>query len=729
MNRRFKAIETAQNRAPIFVQPPDNKISSYFGCNVFDDQKMERHLSSDAFKQLKESITSGASISPEISDQVAVAMKTWATSRGVTHFTHWFHPLTGMTAEKHDSFFTVRDGRPIEEFEGKALFQQIPNASGFPTGGLRSTFEARGYTMWDSSSPAFIMEIGSGKTLFIPTIFLASTGVALDYKSPLLKSITYLNKHAVEVSQLFDRFITKVTPKLGCEQEFFLLDDALFNARPDLVMTGRTLVGELSAKGQELNDHYFGSIPERIYSFLLDLEQNCHKVGIPIRTRHNETAPSQFEIVPEFEEVNISVDHNQLLMDLLKRTSKRHGLRVLLHEKPFEGINGSAKHNNWSLHSNTGKNLLSPGETPRKNMLFLTFLVNTIKAIHDFPDVIRASIASAGNDQRLGRGGAPPADISLFIGEGLTKVLQDIEKLGDDWMRDENRKQELKMDIHNKIPEFLLDITDNNRTSPIAFTGNKFELRIVGAGHNSASPMIVMNTIVGQQLKAFKQRVDGLVKEKKLKKDTAILNALRETIKESKTILFEGDNYDLERKKTLEKQKKQLAKDTPNALDAYLKPSSIKLFEDAKVLMKSELLARRENLLVRYSKQYIIDAKAMIGLVRNFILPAVFRYQNELIDFINKVQSAKLKPELFALQNNLLESISKEVNTLFELIEQLDIESKNVENTIDIKEQADNAQVKIIPLLRSIRSHVNYLEQFISDDLWPIPKLSELLHM
>jgi len=722
VNRRFKAIETAQNRAPIFVQPPDDKISSYFGCNVFDDQKMERFLSTQAFKQLKQSIAAESTISPEISDQVAVAMKTWATSKGVTHYTHWFHPLTGMTAEKHDSFFTVRDGRPIEEFEGNALFQQHPNASGFPTGGLRSTFEARGYTMWDSSSPAFIMEIGSGKTLFIPTIFLAYTGVALDYKSPLLKSIAYLNKNAVAVCQLFDRFITKVTPKLGCEQEFFLVDEALYNARPDLVMTGRTLVGQLSAKGQELNDHYFGSIPERIYSFLLDLEQNCHKVGIPIQTRHNETAPSQFEIVPQYEEVNISIDHNQLLMDLLKRTSKRHGLRVLLHEKPFEGVSGSAKHNNWSIHTNTGKNLLTPGDTPRKNMLFLAFLVNTIKAIHDFPDIIRASVASAGNDRRLGRGGAPPSDVTVFIGEGLTKVLQDIEKLGDEWLKDENRKQELKMDIHNKIPEFLLDNTDSNRTSPIAFTGNKFELRIVGSKHNSASPMIVINTIVGKQLESFKKRVDGLIKDEKLKKDAAILNALRETIKESKSILFEGDNYSPKRKDIL-------AKHTPNALDAYLKPSCIALFEAAKVLSASEIYARRDNLLLRYTKQYLIDARAMTELVSTIILPAAFRYQQELINFIKEAKALGLKPEMFSFQNSNLNTIGELSNKLHQFILDLDTEYQKVEKVSDIKEKAQIAESNIIPILDHIRYIVNDLEQLIADDIWPIPKLNELLQM
>ncbi|MBL7711486.1 MAG: glutamine synthetase III, partial [Chitinophagaceae bacterium] len=543
------------------------RITAIFNSNVFTERIMREYLSDEAYKSLVNSRKNGTRVERRVADQVASGMKAWAEERGVTHYTHWFQPLTGTTAEKHDSFFTIKsDGTAIELFDGDTLIQQEPDASSFPNGGIRATFEARGYTAWDPSSPAFIMESGYGKTLCIPTIFIAYNGESLDYKAPLIKSVAALDKAAVDVCHYFDKNVQKVNVTLGWEQEYFLVDEAIANARPDLVMCGRTLVGHAPAKGQQLEDHYFGSIPDRVFAFMQDYEQEAYKLGIPLRTRHNEVAPSQFECAPIFEEVNIAVDHNTLLMDIMAKVAKRHKLKVLLHEKPFAGVNGSGKHNNWSLATDTGVNLLSPGKTPRTNLMFLTFFVNTIKAVHDNADLLRAVIASASNDHRLGANEAPPAIISVYLGKYLSEVLNEVEtRVGDTFS--EQDEQLLKLDIHKHIPEVMMDNTDRNRTSPFAFTGNKFEFRAVGSSANCASPMTVLNTMMAETLKQFKKDVDAHI-EKGEKKEVAIMHVLRNYIAASKVIRFEGDNYSDEWAAEAKKRGLNNFKTTPEALAA-----------------------------------------------------------------------------------------------------------------------------------------------------------------
>ena len=541
MSLRFNALNNLLQSNQVTTEA-STKITAIFAENVFTLQVARQFLSDEAYKSLTGSIKAAQKIDRSMAAQIANGIRAWAETKGVTHFTHWFQPLTGTTAEKHDSFFTLKgDGTPIEQFEGDALIQQEPDASSFPSGGLRATFEARGYTAWDPSSPAFIMDIGLGKTLCIPTIFVSYTGESLDYKAPLLKALEALNHAAVDVCNYFDRNVNKVTPTLGWEQEYFVIDEGLFNARPDLLLCGRTVFGHNPAKGQQLEDHYFGSIPERIYAFMRDFETESYRLGIPLRTRHNEVAPAQFECAPIFEEVNIAVDHNTLLMDIMTRVAARHKLRVLLHEKPFAGINGSGKHNNWSLATDTGVNLLAPGKTPKTNLMFLTFFVNSIKAVHDYAELLRASIASASNDFRLGANEAPPAIISVFIGQYLSKVLQDVKERVTAKM-DETDETMLKMEIHKSIPELMMDNTDRNRTSPFAFTGNKFEFRAVGSSANCANPMTVLNTIMAETLKGFKKDVDTLI-EKGEKKEIAIMHVIREYIVASERILFEGDGY------------------------------------------------------------------------------------------------------------------------------------------------------------------------------------------
>ncbi|MES1225258.1 MAG: glutamine synthetase III, partial [Bacteroidota bacterium] len=592
-----------------------------------------KYLSDEAFKSLQSSIKAAQKVDREMANQIANGIRAWAESKGVTHYTHWFQPLTGTTAEKHDSFFTIKsDGTPIEEFDGNALIQQEPDASSFPSGGLRATFEARGYTAWDPSSPAFIMAIDNGSTLCIPTIYVSYTGESLDYKAPLLKALESLDKAAVAVCNYFDKNVSRVTATLGWEQEYFVIDEGLFNARPDLVLCGRTVFGHSSAKNQQLEDHYFGSIPERIYAYMRDFEAESYKLGIPLRTRHNEVAPAQFECAPIFEEVNLAVDHNTLLMDVMARVASRHNLRVLLHEKPFAGINGNGKHNNWSMATDTGVNLLAPGKTPKTNLMFLTFFVNSIKAVNDYADVLRASIASAPNDHRLGANEAPPAIISVFIGQYLAKVLEDIkERVGDKF--DEQDESMLKIDIHKSIPELLLDNTDRNRTSPFAFTGNKFEFRAVGSSANCANPMTVLNVIMAETLKQFKKEVDALI-EKGEKKEIAIMHVIREYIVSSENILFEGDGYSEEWEKEAEKRGLPNVKTTPLALDAMITDKAKNLFESNNVYSHIELEARHEIELEKYIKKVQIESRIMGELATGHILPAAIRYQNTLISNI-----------------------------------------------------------------------------------------------
>jgi glutamine synthetase len=629
---RFDAITHITSNGQSAVEG-STKITAIFGENVFTHKTARKYLSDEAYKSLMSSIRSGQKIDRAMAHQIANGIRSWAETKGVTHFTHWFQPLTGTTAEKHDSFFTIKgDGTPIEQFEGDALIQQEPDASSFPSGGLRATFEARGYTAWDPSSPAFIMEIGQGKTLCIPTIFVSYTGESLDYKAPLLKALESLNKSAVDVCNYFDRNVTRVTATLGWEQEYFVIDEGLHNARPDLVMCGRTVFGHSPAKGQQLEDHYFGSIPERVYAFMRDYEEESYRLGIPLRTRHNEVAPAQFECAPIFEEVNLAVDHNTLLMDIMYRVASRHHLRVLLHEKPFAGINGSGKHNNWSMATDTGINLLAPGKTPKTNLMFLTFFVNTIKAVHDYSDILRASIASAQNDHRLGANEAPPAIISVFIGEFLTKVLNDIkERVGDKF--DEQDESMLKIDIHKSIPELLLDNTDRNRTSPFAFTGNKFEFRAVGSSANCANAMTILCTIVSETLKNFKTEVDALI-EKGEKKEIAIMHVIRQYIVDSEKVLFEGDGYSDAWEKEATKRGLPNVKVAPLALDAMVTDKAKKLFEHNHVYTHSELEARHEIELEKYIKKVQIESRIMGELATSHILPPAIRYQNLLINNI-----------------------------------------------------------------------------------------------
>src|SRR5215831_12892954 len=598
---RFKAIDNLAKADGTQV-PGAAKITAIFGENVFTLKTAREFLSDEAYKSLLASIKGGKKIDRAVANQIGAGIRQWAETKGVTHYTHWFQPLTGTTAEKHDSFFTIKsDGTAIEEFDGAALIQQEPDASSFPSGGLRATFEARGYSAWDPSSPAFVMEVGNGKTLCIPTIFVSYTGESLDYKAPLLKALESMNRAAVDVCNYFDKNVTRVTATLGWEQEYFVIDEGLHNARPDLVLCGRTVFGHGPAKGQQLEDHYFASIPERIYAFMRDYEEEAYRLGIPLRTRHNEVAPSQFECAPIFEEVNLGVDHNTLLMDVMSRVASRHKLRVLLHEKPFAGINGSGKHNNWSMATDTGVNLLTPGKTPKTNLMFLTFFVNTIKAVHDYADVLRASIASAPNDHRLGANEAPPAIISVFIGQYLFKVLQDIKERVSDKM-DEQDESMLKIDIHKSIPELLMDNTDRNRTSPFAFTGNKFEFRAVGSSANCANAMTALNTILAETLKKFKHDVDDLI-DKGEKKEIAIMHVIRQYIVSSEKILFEGNNYSEEWEKEAEKRGLPNVKTTPLALDFMLTDKAKKLFEHNDIYTHVELEARHEIELEKYIKK------------------------------------------------------------------------------------------------------------------------------
>ena len=728
MSLRFNAINNLSSSQETTVENP-SRITAIFGESVFTVKTAREFLSDEAYKSLVGSIRAGQKIDRSMANQIASGIRSWAEARGVTHFTHWFQPLTGTTAEKHDSFFTIKsDGTPIEQFEGDALIQQEPDASSFPSGGLRATFEARGYTAWDPSSPAFIMEIGNGKTLCIPTIFVSYTGESLDYKAPLLKALEALNKSAVDVCNYFDRNVTRVTATLGWEQEYFVIDEGLYNARPDLVMCGRTVYGHSSAKGQQLEDHYFGSIPERIYAFMRDYENESYKLCIPLRTRHNEVAPAQYECAPIFEEVSVGVGHNSLLMDVMDRVARRHKLRVLLHEKPFAGINGSGKHNNWSMATDTGVNLLAPGKTPKTNLMFLTFFVNTIKAVNDYADVLRASIASAPNDHRLGANEAPPAIISVFIGEYLTKVLNELKERVTAKM-DETDESMLKIDIHKSIPELLLDNTDRNRTSPFAFTGNKFEFRAVGSSANCANAMTVLNTIMAETLRKFKSEVDAHV-EKGDKKEIAIMHVLRQYIVASEKVLFEGDGYSEAWQKEAEKRGLPNVKTTPLALDAMVTDKAKKLFENNDVYTHGELEARHEIELEKYIKKVQIESRIMGELATSHVLPAAIRYQNLLANNIKGLKESGLKEAAFANQKQILEKISEHISMTSDLVEKM-IEARKICNNMTgtrTKAIAYQSQVKDA-FFDDIRYHVDKIELLVDDREWYLPKYRELLFL
>ncbi|MFV0605129.1 MAG: glutamine synthetase III [Niabella sp.] len=728
MSIRFKALSTIQSSGEDLgkITP---KITTVFGSHVFDLKTAREFLSDEAYKSLVSSINAGKKIDRNVASSIANGMRAWAEQKGVTHYTHWFQPLTGTTAEKHDSFFTLKsDGTPIEQFEGDALIQQEPDASSFPNGGLRATFEARGYTAWDPSSPPFIVEIGHGRTLCIPTIFISYTGESLDYKAPLLKSVDVLNKAAVDVCNYFDRNVEKVTATLGWEQEYFVIDDGLFKARPDLIMCGRTVYGHNSAKNQQLEDHYFGAIPERVYAFMRDFENECYKLGIPLRTRHNEVAPAQFECAPIYEEVNLAVDHNTLLMDIMTRIAVKHGLRVLLHEKPFAGVNGSGKHNNWSIATDTGVNLLAPGKTPKTNLMFLTFFVNTIKAVHDYADILRASIASAPNDHRLGANEAPPAIISVFIGDYLSKVLKDIkERVNEDM--DEQDESMLKLDIHKYIPELMLDNTDRNRTSPFAFTGNKFEFRAVGSSANCANPMTALNTIMAQTLKNFKTEVDALI-EKGEKKEIAIMQVIREYIVSSEKVLFEGDGYSKAWEDEAAKRGLANVKTTPLALDGMVNEKNTKLFVDNGIYSPSELHARHEIELEKYIKKVQIEGRMMGEIATSMILPPAIRYQNLLAKNISGLKAAGLSEDAYANQKQILDKISEHINKASDLVEKM-IEARKAANKIEnTREKAIAYEEKVkAAFFDQIRYHADKLELLVDDNEWYLPKYREMLFL
>ena len=722
--KRLQAYQDVLNRTP--KQPDYNgKVSELFGKNVFHQEVMREYLPSEAFKSMMESIQSGVRLDRKMSDQVASAMKDWALTKGATHYTHWFQPLTGSTAEKHDAFFKpVGPGKAIESFNGELLVQQEPDASSFPNGGIRNTFEARGYTAWDPSSPAFVI----GKTLCIPTIFISYTGESLDYKMPLLKALTAIDQAAVDVCQYFDKNVTKVNATLGWEQEYFLIDQALFNARPDLMMTGRALFGHAAAKGQQLEDHYFGSIPERVTAFMREFETEAILLGIPVTTRHNEVAPNQFECAPIFEECNLANDHNLLLMDLMEKIARKHNFRVLLHEKPFAGVNGSGKHNNWSLGTNTGVNLLAPGKNPKSNLQFLTFFVNTIKAIHDHADILRACIASAGNDHRLGANEAPPAIISTFIGSQLSSLLDDIEKNVKAGKMTPEDKTELKLNI-GKIPQIMLDNTDRNRTSPFAFTGNKFEFRAVGSSANCASAMIVLNTIMAKQLRDFKKNVDARI-DKGESKDEAILKELQKLIKDSKKIRFEGNGYGEEWRIEAEKRGLSNLKDTPRALKVWGEKKVAKLFDDMGVLTPRELEARQEIEFENYILKIQIEARIMGDVVQSMIIPAVVEYQNKLIKNVQgliDVLGDKAGKEAAKGQIELIQRISVHLNQMKHAADHMLMERKAANKLTHAEEKAVAYCDKVRVHFDEIRYHADKLELLIDDEMWPLPKFREML--
>jgi glutamine synthetase len=729
MSLRFQAIDNLNAASLHTPTVGSSKVTAIFGENVFTLKTAREFLSAEAYKSLTASIKESKKIDRTVASQIASGLRSWAESKGVTHFTHWFQPLTGTTAEKHDSFFTLKsDGMPLEEFDSAALIQQEPDASSFPSGGLRATFEARGYTAWDPSSPAFIMEIGEGKTLCIPTIFVSYTGESLDYKAPLLKALEAMNKAAVDVCNYFDKNVSRVTATLGWEQEYFVIDEGLANARPDLLLTGRTVFGASPAKGQQLEDHYFGSIPERIYTFMRDFEQEGYKLGIPLRTRHNEVAPSQFECAPIFEDVNLAVDHNVLMMDIMDRVAKRHGLKVLIHEKPFAGINGNGKHNNWSMATDTGVNLLAPGKTPKTNLMFLTFFVNTIKAVHDHADILRAAIASASNDYRLGANEAPPAIISVFVGEYLNNVLNDIEtRVGDKF--DEQDEAILKLDLHRSIPELLLDNTDRNRTSPFAFTGNKFEFRAVGSSANCANAMIALNTIMAETLKNFKKDVDGLM-DKGDKKEIAIMHVIQKYITESKKILFEGDNYSEEWHHEAERRGLPNVAVTPLALDALVSKKGKDLFEHNKVYTHAEIEARHEIELETYIKKVQIEARVMGDLAINHIIPSAVEYQNLLAKNISALKAAGLPETSYAGQVEILNRIARHIQEVYSKVNEMIEHRKIANNMTDTRTKAiaycNDVKQRFFD---DIRYHADKLETLVNDNNWTLPKYRELLFL
>ena len=719
---RFFALRELANRHPMDVEIPSNKLSDYYGIHVFNRKKMQEYLPKEALKAIDDAIETGTPIDRSMADLIANGMKSWAKTFNVTHYTHWFQPLTDSTAEKHDGFIELADnGREaIERFSGKLLIQQEPDASSFPNGGIRNTFEARGYTAWDVSSPAFVVDT----TLCIPTIFISYTGEALDYKTPLLKALAAVDKAATEVCQLFDKSITRVYANLGWEQEYFLVDSALYNARPDLCLTGRTLMGHSSAKDQQLDDHYFGSIPPRVTAFMKELDLECHKLGIPVKTRHNEVAPNQFELAPIFEDVNLANDHNQLVMDLMKRIAQKHHFNVLLHEKPFKGVNGSGKHNNWSLCTDTGINLFAPGKNQKGNMLFITFIVNVLMMVYKNQDLLRASIVSAGNSHRLGANEAPPAILSIFLGRHLSHML---DVLGAEDSTNEEKKA-LKLGI-GRIPEILLDNTDRNRTSPFAFTGNRFEFRAVGSSANCAGAMIAINAAMAHQLNAFKAQVDSLI-TKGEGRDEAIFQVLKELINASKDIRFEGDGYSEEWKQEAARRGLTNINHVPDALMKYNDPQSREVLLGEGIFNENELNSRIEVELEKFTKKIQIESRVLGDLAINHIVPTAVAYQNRLLENLRGLKEIFTPEEYEAMsadRKDLVKEISRRVTAIKVLVKEM-TEARKTANHLDTQEEkAFSYDQHVSPYLEKIRDHIDHLEMEIDDEIWPLPKYRELL--
>lgn len=720
---RFNALNSVQNKKPLQVAE-NGKRSELFAINVFNEVAMRQLMTRDAFDAVMNAIQYGTKIDRRVADQVAASMRDWAISKGATHYTHWFQPLTGGTAEKHDAFFEpiTRDSA-IERFSGNQLVQQESDASSFPNGGIRNTFEARGYTAWDPSSPPFVY----GTVLCIPTIFIAYTGEALDNKTPLLKALSTIDQAATEVARYFDKNVSKVTCTLGCEQEYFLIDRTLANTRPDLMITGRTLLGHEAAKGQQLDDHYLGAIPSRVLAYMRDLEQECLLLGIPVKTRHNEVAPNQFELAPIFGEANLAVDQNSLLMDVMRKVAERHDFVVLFHEKPFAGVNGSGKHNNWSLVTDTGVNLFAPSKTPQKNLQFLTFFICTIKAVHEYEPLLRASVASATNDYRLGANEAPPAIVSVFIGEQLNKVLDALENMSGEEVSGKD-KTELKLNVVGKIPDLFLDTTDRNRTSPFAFTGNKFEFRAVGSKANCGKPMMVLNTIVAKQLNDFKKEVDSLI-EGGMKKEDAIFRVLRAYVKSSKAIRFEGDGYSKAWEEEAARRGLSNHKTTPEALRENITDKAIALFEGMGVLSKVELIARYEIALEEYVKTVQIESRVLGDIARNHVVPTAVRYQNTLIENVRGLKEifGDAYQEVASEQIDLIRHISEHIKVIHSTVEAMIEARKRANHLATFVERADAYCNEVKPFFDEIRYHCDKLELMIDDELWTLTKYRELL--
>ena len=722
---RFKALEEVLNRQPVEVVREENLVSDYFGMLVFDQTKMKKYLSREAYKAVTDAIENGTTVDRKMADQVAQGMKAWAIENGATHYTHWFHPLTDGTAEKHDAFIVQgADGGVIESFSGNLLSQQEPDASSFPSGGIRQTFEARGYTAWDPTSPAFISET----TLTIPTIFISYTGEALDYKTPLLRALQAVNKAATDVCQYFDKNVTSVQANLGWEQEYFLIDEALVMARPDLVLTGRTLMGHSSSKDQQLADHYFSSIPTRANRFMQDVENEAYKLGIPVKTRHNEVAPNQFEFAPIYEEANLANDHNQLMMDIMQKIARRHKFRVLFHEKPFAGINGSGKHNNWSLSTNTGVNVYSPGKNPKTNIQFLTFVVNTLQAVYEGQDLLRASILTASNSHRLGANEAPPSILSVFLGSEVSNMLDLMEEAVVDRKMTPDEKTALKLNI-GRIPEIILDNTDRNRTSPFAFTGNRFEFRAIGSSSNNASALIVLNTLVANQLHKFKVAVDKLI-DKGVKKDEAIFQVLKELIISSKSIRFNGDGYSEDWIKEAKKRGLTNITSVPESLSAYLRPESLRLFEKMNVLNESEIKGRVEVEYEKFVMKVQIESRVLADIAINHIVPTAVQYQTILLENVKsqkEVFSAEEFEELAEGRLELIREIGKHISAIKNLRKEMtDARAKanKIESVVDRAKEYDQV---VRPYLDELRDHIDRLELIVDNEKWPLPKYRELL--